>query len=309
MAWREFRNSEGGRAAFLMTPPFLYAILLMAVPLLAIILFSFWTQDFLSIDRTFTLDNYRETFATERWIAGEGLWQNLQNIANTIYLTLLGRSLYVAILVTLVTVVLAYPVAYFISFHVRPSRKALWIFLITIPFWTSYLIRVYLWKVILGYNGVVNTSLIQVGLIEEPLSFILYNVNAVIITLAHAFAPFAILPIYVALEKIDRSLLEASQDLGETKLTTFLRVTLPLSVPGIVAAVLIVLIPTIGDYVTPDLMGGPGGKLMANMIQVQFMSLNNAPLGATLAIISMVSVTLVALLFVALNRRWLKGRV
>lgn len=309
MAWREFRNSEGGRAAFLMTPPFLYAILLMAVPLLAIILFSFWTQDFLSIDRTFTLDNYREAFATERWIAGEGLWQNLQNIANTIYLTLLGRSLYVAILVTLVTVVLAYPVAYFISFHVRPSRKALWIFLITIPFWTSYLIRVYLWKVILGYNGVVNTSLIQVGLIEEPLSFILYNVNAVIITLAHAFAPFAILPIYVALEKIDRSLLEASQDLGETKLTTFLRVTLPLSVPGIVAAVLIVLIPTIGDYVTPDLMGGPGGKLMANMIQTQFMSLNNAPLGATLAIISMVSVTLVALLFVALNRRWLRSRV
>tara|TARA_R110002051_G_scaffold57104_9_gene105884 strand:- start:19769 stop:20596 length:828 start_codon:yes stop_codon:yes gene_type:complete len=274
----------------MVSPPLIYALLLLAFPLGAIVLFSFWTQDFMDLDTTFTFANYRELFD------------------KPIYFALLQRSLFVSGVVTLVTVSLAFPVAYFVSFHVPANRKSLWLFLITIPFWTSYLIRVFLWKVILGYNGVVNTGLLNIGLIDEPLTFILYNVNAVIITLAHAFAPFAILPIFVALEKIDRSLIEASQDLGETKLTTFFRVTLPLSMPGLVAAVLIVFIPTIGDYVTPELMGGAGGKLVANMIQTQFLALNNAPLGAALAIVAMLCVTAISLLFVFLNRRYLRGR-
>lgn len=274
----------------MVSPPLIYVLLMLAFPIGAIILFSFWTQEFMTLDTTFTLANYRE------------IWEK------PIFAALLQRSLFVSGCVTLVTVILAFPVAYFVSFHVAPERKSLWLFLITIPFWTSYLIRVFLWKVILGYNGVVNTGLINIGLIDEPLTFILYNVNAVIITLAHAFAPFAILPIFVSLEKIDRSLLEASQDLGESKFTTFFRVTLPLAMPGVVAAVLIVFIPTIGDYVTPELMGGAGGKLVANMIQTQFLALNNAPLGAALAIVAMICVTAISLLFVFLNRRWLRGR-
>jgi spermidine/putrescine transport system permease protein len=287
---RKLTATEKGRSMLLLMPPALYAVLLLAVPLVAIILFSFWTQDFMTLDRTFTLDNYREI------------------AEKPIYGLLLQRSLMVSGIVTLVTVVLAYPVAYFVSFHVAPNRKSIWLFLITIPFWTSYLIRVFLWKVILGYNGVVNSGLLGLGIIDEPLTFILYNVNAVIITLAHAFAPFAILPIFVALEKIDRSLLEASQDLGESKFVTFFRVTLPLSMPGLVAAVLIVFIPTIGDYVTPELMGGAGGKLIANMIQTQFLALNNAPLGAAIAIVAMLSVTAISLAFIFLNRRWLRRR-
>ncbi len=274
----------------MVSPPLIYALLLLAFPLGAIVLFSFWTQDFMDVDTTFTLNNYREI------------------AAKPIYFALLQRSLFVSGVVTFVTVVLAFPMAYFVSFHVPAHRKSLWLFLITIPFWTSYLIRVFLWKVILGYNGVINTGLLNIGIIDEPLTFILYNVNAVIITLAHAFAPFAILPIFVALEKIDRSLLEASQDLGENKFTTFFRVTLPLAMPGVVAAVLIVFIPTIGDYVTPELMGGAGGKLIANMIQTQFLALNNAPLGAALAIVAMLCVTAISLIFVFLNRRWLRGR-
>jgi spermidine/putrescine transport system permease protein len=119
---------------------------------------------------------------------------------------------------------------------------------------------------------------------------------------------FAILPIYVALEKIDRSLLEAAQDLGENRFTTFLRVTLPLSVPGIVGAILIVFIPTIGDYITPELMGGPGGRLMSNMIQIQFLQVNNAPLGSALAIVTMLAVGLASLVIVLLLGRWLRGR-
>jgi len=286
----KFLSSENGRGLLMVSPPFLYALLLMAFPLIAIFLFSFWTQDFMTLDTTFTLNNYREI------------------AEKPIYGALLQRSLFVSASVTAVTVLLAFPVAYFLSFHVRPDRKSLWLFLITIPFWTSYLIRVFLWKVILGYNGVINTGLINVGLIDEPLTFILYNVNAVIITLAHAFAPFAILPIFVALEKIDRSLLEASQDLGESKFMTFMRITLPLAMPGVVGAVLIVFIPTIGDYVTPELMGGAGGKLIANMIQTQFLALNNAPLGAALAIVAMLCATAISLTFVLINRRWLKGR-
>ena len=287
---RKLTATEKGRSMLLLMPPALYAVLLLAVPLVAIILFSFWTQDFMTLDRTFTLDNYREI------------------AEKPIYGLLLQRSLMVSGIVTLVTVVLAYPVAYFVSVHAAPNRKSIWLFLITIPFWTSYLIRVFLWKVILGYNGVVNSGLLGLGIIDEPLTFILYNVNAVIITLAHAFAPFAILPIFVALEKIDRSLLEASQDLGESKFVTFFRVTLPLSMPGLVAAVLIVFIPTIGDYVTPELMGGAGGKLIANMIQTQFLALNNAPLGAAIAIVAMLAVTAISLAFIFLNRRWLRRR-
>ncbi|MEM1373778.1 MAG: ABC transporter permease [Pseudomonadota bacterium] len=272
----------------LVSPPFLYAIALLAVPLGAIVLFSFWTQDYLTLVTTPTLDNYREAYI------------------EPLYGLLLRRSLMISAAVTAATVVLAFPIAYFVSFHVRPERKSLWLFLITIPFWTSYLIRVFLWKVILGFNGVLNSGLSGLGLIDEPLTFILYNANAVVITLAHAFAPFAILPIFVALERIDRSLIEAGRDLGETKIMTFWRVTLPLAMPGVVAAVLIVFIPTIGDYVTPRLVGGPNGLMIANMIQTQFLKLNNAPMGAALAVIAMLSVSFIALLFVWANRRFLR---
>jgi spermidine/putrescine transport system permease protein len=281
------RESRSGLV--LVSPTFFYALLLLAGPLLAIVVFSFWTQDFLTIDRTPTLENYRQ------WVA------------DPLYSQLMMRSVLISGSVTLATVLLAFPIAYYVSFNVQPSRKALWIFLITIPFWTSYLIRVFLWKVILGYNGVLNSSLLGVGLIEEPLTFILYNANAVVITLAHAYAPFAILPIFVALEKIDRSLLEASQDLGENRVMTFFRVTLPLAMPGVVAAVLIVFIPTVGDYVTPQLVGGPGGRMIANWIQTLFLAQNNAPMGAATAVGAMLIVGALSLVFLALTRRWLRA--
>ena len=272
MANGSFLSAEGKRGLTLVSLPFIYALLLLAIPIGAVVLFSFWTQDFMTIDTTFTLNNYRE------------IW------AEPIYGSLLKRSVFVSGLVTMVTVLAAFPVAYYISFHLDPKHKSLWLFLITIPFWTSYLIRVFLWKVILGYNGVVNTSLMELGIITEPLTFILYNVNAVIITLAHAYAPFAILPIFVALEKIDRSLLEAGRDLGETPFMTFLRVTLPLAMPGVVSAIMIVFIPTIGDYVTPSLLGGPEGKMVANLVQLQYLKLDNYPMGSATAVSSMAMV-------------------
>lgn len=279
-------DTEARRGLILISPTALYAVALLAFPMAAVVAISFATQDFLAIDWTPTLANYAEA------------------TSEPLYRQLLLRSVLIAGSVTLATVLLAFPVAYYVSFHVEASRKSLWLFLITIPFWTSYLIRVFLWKVILGFDGVVNASLIGLGIIDAPLDFILYNPNAVVITLAHAFAPFAILPIFVSLERIDRSLLEAARDLGETRVTTFFRVTLPLAMPGVTAAALIVFIPTIGDYVTPRLVGGPDGLMISNMIQTQFLRLNNAPLGATLAVISMATVAVISLAFVAVTRRW-----
>jgi len=287
--WGHFRNSEAASGLLLLSPTAIYAILMLAAPLATITLYSVFKDDYLTIIREFTFDNYIEA------------WTNVQ------IRTVMIRSLGVSLSVTAVTVLLAFPVAYFVSFHVPPARKSMWLFLITIPFWTSYLIRVFLWKVILGYNGVVNSGLMGLGVIDEPLTFILYNVNAVVITLAHAYAPFAILPIFVSLEKIDRSLLEAGLDLGESKFRTFLRVTLPLAMPGVVASVLIVFIPTVGDYVTPHLVGGPEGRMVANLIQLQYLKLDNYPLGSALAVSAMGVVTIISLLFLYLNRRYLRG--
>ncbi|MEZ5913702.1 MAG: ABC transporter permease [Paracoccaceae bacterium] len=269
--------SRETRRGFLLTAPGgLYVALLIGAPIAMVIAYSFWTQSYLTVDRTPTLVNYREI------------------LADPLYRTLILRSVTVAGLVTLITVAMAYPVAYFIAFKVR-RRKALWLFLVTIPFWTSYLLRVFSWKLVLGYNGVLNSALIWLGVIDAPLDWILYNVNSVVLTLTHAWATFAILPIFVSLEKIDRSLLEAAQDLGEGPWRSFLRVTLPLSMPGVIGACLIIFIPTVGDYVTPALVGGSNGTMVANMIQVQFGKANNWPLGAALSLSAMVCVTVAAL--------------
>jgi len=282
-------RGEGAQGLFLISPTLVFAVLLLAIPLMMVVALSFWTQDYLTLDRTFTTANY-QTAWTE-----------------PMYQYLMARSLKISMFVTALTIFLAYPVAYFISFRVPPKRKAMWIFLITIPFWTSYLIRIFLWKVILGYNGVINGSLTGLGLIDQPLSFILYNQNAVVLTLAHAWVPFAILPIFVALEKVDRSLIEAAEDLGDSKLRRFLRVTLPLSMPGVIAATIIVFIPTIGDYVTPRLVGGPNGLMISNMIELQFKKANDAPLGSALAISAMAIVSFVSLIFIWLNRKYIRG--
>ena len=265
--------------------PFLYALLVLAAPVGVVVVLSFWTQDYLDLIREFTWANYIEVWT------------------KPIYQVLMLRSLKIAFLVTALTIVIAFPVAYYMSFAVSDRYKPVWIFLITLPFWTSYLMRIFLWKIILGYNGVINGSLTGAGLIAEPLQFILYNQFAVVVTLVHAWVSFAILPIFVAMEKIDRSLLEAARDLGDSRWQAFRRVTLQLAMPGVVAAALIVFIPVIGDYVTPRLVGGPNGLMIANMIELQFKKANNAPLGSAMALSAMLMVTSVALIFVWLNRR------
>lgn len=274
--------------AALTAPALAYALLLLAVPLAALAVLSFWTQDYLQLDRTFTLENFRVAWT------------------EPVYRVLMLRSLWVSALVTAITILIALPMAFFVSFHVKPERKPLWVFLVTVPFWTSYLLRIFLWKVILGYNGVVNGTLTGLGIIQEPLAFILYNLSAVVVTLSHAWVPLAFLPIFISLERVDRTLLDAAADLGENAASRFLRVTLPLAMPGIVGAALIVFVPTVGDYVTPKLVGGPEGLLIANMIELQFKSANNAPLGAALAASAMLVVGAITVLFLRLCSRHLR---
>ncbi len=266
-------RSEPMRGYSLLSPTLVVMILALALPIGGLVVFSFWTQIYLDYDKTFTLNNY------------------LMFFQKYIYPYLLAKSMVISGAVTVATVVLAYPMAYFVAFKVT-RHKLLWLILITVPFWTSYLLRVFSWKIILGYNGVLNSGLKSLGFIEEPLMFLLYNPFAVVITLAHAWAAFAILPIYVSLEKIDRSLLEAATDLGDGPVMRFLRVTLPLSMPGVIASSLLVFIPTVGDYVTPKLVGGTTGIMIGNIIQSQFGKANNWPMGAALSVISMIAITL-----------------
>ena len=271
-------QSQQVRGFTLLSPTLGFMVLFLALPIVILLVLSFWTQTYIDFNKTFSLANYQKFFS------------------RPIYSFLLGKSIVISLCVTIATVLIAYPMAYFLAFRTQ-GNKLFWIVLVTLPFWTSYLLRVFAWKIILGYNGVINSGFISLGLIKEPLLFLLYNPGAVIITLAHAWGAFAILPIYVSLEKIDRSLLEAATDLGDSLVSRFFRITLPLSMPGVIAATIFVFIPTVGDYVTPNLVGGTNGIMIGNIIQSQFGKANNWPMGAALALISMAAIAIIVLLY------------
>jgi spermidine/putrescine transport system permease protein len=277
-------RSEALRGYTLLSPTLIVMVFSMCAPFAIMVAMSFWTQHAFEFDTSFSLANYKEA------------------VDSPVYEALLVRSLKIAGFCAIATVLISYPMAYYVAFHIH-RRKLLWIILMTLPFWTSYLLRVFAWKIILGYNGVINSGLKTVGLIEQPLDFLLYSPTAVVITLAHAWAAFAILPLYVSLEKIDRSLLEAAADLGDGPVARFLRITFPLSLPGVIAAMLIIFIPTVGDYVTPTLVGGPNGLMMANIIQANFGKVNNWPMGAALAVGMMVIVAVITLIYMWVTRK------
>ena len=240
--WQKFyASSDNAKAYILLSPALLLVILGMAVPVLAMFAMSFTTQAGFEIDYTPTFDRYREFLDTD-------------TRTGNILTTLLSRSITISFLVTFFTILTTYPVAYYVAFYVK-KNKILWIILMTIPLWTSYLLRVFAWKLILGNSGVINASLISFGLIDEPLSYLMYSRLAVVITLCHAWSAFALLPLFVSLDKIDYSLIEASRDLGCSKFETFLRVTFPLSLPGVIGAIIIIFIPTLDNFITRAMVG------------------------------------------------------
>ena len=196
-----------------------------------------------------------------------------------------------AFVVAIVATALAYPIAYFLAFRAG-RRAALYLILLLVPFWTSYLLRVMAWKLMLGNAGVINSALVGTGILEEPLTALLYSRTTVIVTLVYVWIPFATLPILAVLGRIDVRLHDAAADLYASPFQQFRRVTLPLSLPGLAAAFLMVFIPTIGEYVTPLLVGGNAGIMFGNIIQDYFTKSANWPLGSALSVI-MLAVTLV----------------
>ena len=207
------------------------------------------------------------------------------------FLRSLGISALSALGVALAATALAYPLAYFLAFRAG-RRAAIFLVILLIPFWTSYLLRVMAWKLMLGGEGVINSALIWAGVVDEPIAALLYNRAAVIVTLIYVWIPFAALPILASLSRIDVRLHEAAADLFASPWQQFKRVTLPLSLPGLIAAFLMVFIPTVGEYVTPLLVGGTGGTMYGNIIQDFFTRAANWPYGAALAMI-MLAATLV----------------
>jgi spermidine/putrescine transport system permease protein len=218
---------------------------------------------------------------------------NYQQALNPDYIPAVGKSLYYSLATTVLSLAIGYPVAYWISRY-GGRRKLLLLILVMLPFWTSYLIRTYAWQIILRDNGIVNSLLLEVGVIDDPIP-ILNTDFAVILGMTYGFLPYAILPLFVSIDRLDFSLVQAARDLYASGRGAFLHVTLPLTLPGIVAAGLLTFIPALGDFVTPDILGGADTTTIAKIIQIIFTSGRDWPAGSALGFLLM-AVTIVGTL-------------
>jgi spermidine/putrescine transport system permease protein len=251
------------------------------VPLVILLVHAFWSVDYLTIQRTFTLENFHTLFS------------------NDLYPRVLLRTAGMAALVAVTDLILAFPLAYFIA--KRGGRyKELLLLLVVFPLWSSYLVRVFAWKTILGTSGILNSFLLNAGLIDEPVTAFLYSKTAMFLTFCQVWLPFMILPLFTVLDRMPDSFLEAASDLGSNWWQTFRRVVLPLSLPGILAGSLSVFSLTLGDYITPTLLGGPGDQMIGRIIADNFGMSNNWPLGAAL----IVPILLLISLFIAVANRF-----
>jgi spermidine/putrescine transport system permease protein len=258
-------------------PPLLWVTIFLLIPYAILFCYSFWSVSSMQVIlHTWTLQNY------------------VQLVRSPIYLQVLFRSMRIAASVTLCALLLGYPLAYYLSFHAA-KRKDLLYQLVIIPLWASYLVRGYAWKTILGSDGVLNGLLQYLHITNRPVEFLLYSPFAVIITLTHIYTPFTLLPIYASLEHIPRNLVEASHDLGASPWSTFRRVILPLSLPGLLAGATFAFVLTLGDFLAPLLVGGPSGIMISNIVVSLFGAAYNWPLGAAISFCMMLLV--ITLLF------------
>ncbi|MEM9441397.1 MAG: ABC transporter permease [Pseudomonadota bacterium] len=241
-----------------------WLMVFMIVPCLIVFFFSFFERGvYGGIDYIFTLDNFVRS-------------------AEPIYRSIFLKSAMIAGLATVIAVLLAYPAAYAISLAPK-ERQTGYLFLVMLPFWSNYLIRTYAWIVLLNREGIVNKGLTGAGIISEPLD-ILYNTFSVVTGLVYNYLPFVILAIYASLQRLDPAIREASEDLGAPAWKTFLRVTLPLTLPGVAAGAVFVFVLSIGNFITPDLLGGGHIQMVGNLIYDQFLSARDWPFGAALSL-------------------------
>jgi spermidine/putrescine transport system permease protein len=247
-------------------PPLLWVAGFLLFPYALLFAYSFWTVSPLqAILHQWNLGNYSEL------------------LHNPMYLEVLFRSVRIAGSVTLLALLLGYPLAYYLSFRASGKKEVLYQMVI-IPLWVSYLVRAYAWKTILGSDGVLNTLLQYSHLTRHPAEFLLYSPFAVVLTLTHIYTPFTFLPIYASLEHIPRSLVEASQDLGASPAKTFWRVVFPLSLPGVLAGATFAFVLSLGDFLSPLLIGGPSGIMISNIVVSLFGAAYNWPLGAAISL-------------------------
>lgn len=266
------------------SPTLLFFLVFFVVPLGVLLAYSFARATFVSLDFGLSPANYVEAFESS-------LFRNV-----------LWRSIWVGALAGVVSVCLAFPLAYAITLGPLRRRGDLILFLVLVSLFSAYIVRVYAWRTLLGRNGAINSGLEAIGVIDEPLDFLLYNRFALILTFVNVLVPLAVLPLYASLSGVDRQLLEASKSLGASPLRTLRQVTLPLASRGILAAFVLCFVIAAGDYVTPQLVGGPSGILIGNIIVARFGISFDWPLGSALAFVLVLLMGLAVLLTVAVFR-------
>jgi len=267
-------------------PPLAWVALFLLLPYLLMLCYSFWSvSSFQTLVHSWNLANYREL------------------LSKSVYWQTLFRSMWIAARVMIFSLVLGYPLAYFLAFRAG-TRKDLLYQLVIIPLWVSYLVRAYAWKTILGSDGVLNTLLQYTHLTRHPLEFLLYSPFAVVLTLTHIYTPFAFLPIYASLEHIPRNLVEASHDLGASPWQTFRHVILPLSIPGVLAGATFAFVLSLGDFLAPLLLGGPSGIMISNVVVSLFGAAYNWPLGAAISFCLLLIVVTLLFLSERLEKKW-----
>lgn len=264
------------------SPVGLWLALFVVAPYGILLLYAIWKTNYVTVIHQFTLGNFR------------------QAATDPVLRTVALRSAGIAVTVTAVSFVLAFTLAYLGAFHVK--RKKLFVFAVVLPLWVSYVVRAFAWRIILGDHGIMNETLQAIGVIHQPISALLFSPTAVVLLMTHEYLPFMFVPLYGVLDAIPRGVLQAAGDLYGSPLRRFLHVTLPLSVPGIAAGVMFVLPLSFGDYIAPDLVGGPNSTMVGSLVAQQYGVTFDLPYGATLAL----GILLGVLLVIAVMQRWQK---
>ncbi len=247
-------------------PPFIYLLVFFYAPMAILLVMSFWRSGFMELEPAFTLENYR-TF-----------------LSSSVYRKAVVNTVAIATGAMLILILVGYPIAFYLA-RMLKRHDRLFIFLLIVPVEINFLIRIFAWKIALGRQGVINSLLMTLGVIDTPLSFLLYSPAAVTIVLVHEWLPYIVIPLYVALKDIPTDVIEAARDLGASRWAVFRHVYLPLSVPGLFAAFVLVYIPMLGEFAAPAIVGGPSGYMLGNVIENQFLSAGNWGLGAAVGFV------------------------
>jgi len=262
---RFFRNHPMFRTIAVLSPSAFWLLIFTLIPLGIVFYYSFLTRGaWGTIEFEFTLDSYRQ-------------------VVDPLFLRILARSFVLSVLTVVICLATGYVVAYWIAFY-GGRHKSLWLFLVILPFWTSYLVRIYAWMILLSDHGLINNFLFALHLIDEPLP-LLHNEYAVLIGLVYTYLPFMILPLFAALARLDRSLLEAAADLGATATERFFKITMPLTKGGILSGSVLVFAPSIGEFLVPELLGGAKVMMIGKFIALKFTGLRHWPLGSAYSLL------------------------